>query len=462
MTGKKLSFLITLLSISLYGCADNVTDEVWLARQPLGQEYQGYEPPKLPSPTTDETELIAEPNDILTLSQAHALALIHNPQLRAFAWEVRASEARQLQASLRPNPEIEVEMEGVAGSGSRRGFDGAETAVVLSQTIELGNKRSKRVEVASLQKDLAGWDYQANRLDVFTQVTKSFVGVLAAQQKTNLAQDLVKLSRKVLKTASQRVEAGKDSPVEQTKAEIVLANSEIEFEKAKKDLEAARIELSITWVGKTPVFEKADGKLESISPAPAFEELADSINSNPDMARWAVEMDQRDAALKLAKANAISDVTVGGGLQRFNQTNDNTVIFGVSIPIPIFNRNQGKVLEARYAIAKARAQRRAVEASIHTALSSAYARLTSAYSEATGLKDKVLEGAQSAFDAAEEGYRAGKFDFLVVLDAQRTLFEAKGKYIGALADFHVAKADVERLVGRPIDSEYFSKSEDLK
>ncbi len=462
MTKKLLTFLVILLSISLYGCADNANDDVWMARQPLGQEYQGYEPPSLPSSTTDDTQLIAEPNDILTLSQAHALALIHNPQLRVFAWEVRASEARQLQASLRPNPKIDIEMEGVAGSGNRSGFDGAETAVVLSQTIELGNKRTKRVEVASLQKDLAGWDYQANRLDVFTRVTKSFIGVLAAQQKMILAEDLVRLSRKVLTTASQRVQAGKDSPVEQTKAEIVLANSEIEFEKAKKNLEASRIQLSITWAGKLPVFDKAEGALDSISPAPVFEELAGSIQSNPDMARWAVEMDQRGAALKLAKANAVSDVTVGGGLQRFNQTNDNTVIFGVSIPLPIFNRNQGKVLEARYAIAKARAQRRAVEASIHTALSSAYATLTSAYAEATGLKDKVLEGAQSAFDAAEEGYRAGKLDFLVVLDAQRTLFEAKGKYIGALTDFHAAKADVERLVGRPIDSEFFSKSEDRK
>jgi cobalt-zinc-cadmium efflux system outer membrane protein len=451
VTTKLLTFLVILLSISLYGCADNANDEVWMARQPLGQEYRGYEPPKLPSSSSAETELIAEPNDILTLPQAHALALIHNPQLRVFAWEVRASEARQLQASLGPNPEIEVEMEEVAGSGGRDGFDSAETAVVLSQTIELGNKRSKRVEVASLQKDLAGWDYQANRLDVFTQVTKSFVGVLAAQQKSNLAEDLVGLSRKVLKTASQRVQAGKDSPVEQTKAEIVLANAEIEFEKAQKDLEASRIELSITWAGRTPVFEEADGKLDSISAAPSLDELADSIQSNPDMARWAVEMDQRSAALKLAKANAVSDVTVGGGVQRFNETDDNAFVFGVSIPIPIFNRNQGEVLEARYAIAKARAQRRAVEASIHTALSSAYATLTSAYAEATGLKDKVLEGAQSAFDAAEEGYRAGKLDFLVVLDAQRTLFEAKGRYIEALTDYHLAKADIERLLGSRIN-----------
>ena len=462
MTGKKLSFLITLLSLSLYGCADKANDDVWLTRQPLGQEYKAYEPPNLPSSTTAETELLAEPNGILTLSQAHALALIHNPQLRTFAWEVRASEARQLQASLGPNPEIDVEMSEVAGAGSRRDFDGAETAIVLSQTIELGNKRAKRVEVASLQKDLAGWDYQANRLDVFTQVTKSFVGVLAAQQKAQLAEDLVSLSRKVHKTVSQRVQAGKDSPVEQTKAQIVLANAEIEYEKIKKDLEAARIQLSITWAGKSPVFDKADGKLDSISPAPTLEELSGSIQTNPDMARWAVEIDQRSAALKLAKANAISDVKLGGGIQRFNQTDDNAVIFGVSIPIPIFNRNQGQVLEARYAIAKARAQRRAVEAAIHTALSQTYAKLTSAYTEATGLKNKVLEGAQSAFDAAEEGYRAGKLDFLVVLDAQRTLFEAKRKYIDALADFHAAKADAERLVGRPIDSEIFSKSEDRK
>jgi cobalt-zinc-cadmium efflux system outer membrane protein len=433
------------------GCADQANDELWLAQQSLGKEFHAYKPPKQLNSDDAEAQVVTEPNGILTLQQAHALALMHNPQLRAFAWEVRAAEARQLQASLGPNPEIDVEMEEVAGSGDRNGFDGAETAVVLSQTIELGNKRTKRVEVASLQKDLAGWDYQANRLDVFTQVTKSFVGVLAAQQKSNLAQDLVKLSRKVLNTASQRVQAGKDSPVEKTKAEIALANAEIEFEKSKNDLEAARIELSINWVGRTPVFEKADGKLDSISPAPALEELTNSINSNPDMARWAVEMDQRDAALKLAKANAVSDVTVGGGVQHFNETDESAFIVGLSIPIPLFNRNQGQVLEARYAIAKARAQRRAVEASIHTALSSAYATLTSAYTEATGLKEKVLEGAQSAFDAANEGYRAGKLDFLVVLDAQRTLFEAKGKYIEALAEFHLAKAQIERLLGRRIN-----------
>ena len=462
MTNKQLTFLITLMLLMVSGCADQANDDLWLAQQPLGKELQAYKPPKQPNSNDAEAQVVTEPNGLLTLPQVHALALMHNPQLRAFAWEVRAAEARQLQASLSPNPEINAEMEELTGSGNRSGFDGAETAIVLKQKIELGNKRAKRQKVASLQKELAGWDYQANRLDVFTQVTRSFVGVLATQQRAQLAEDMVNLSQKVLKTVSQRVQAGKDSPVEQTKAQIALANSEIVFEKTKKNLEAARMQLSITWAGKTPVFAKVDGKLDSITAVPALEELTGLIQSNPDMARWAVEMDQRRANLKLAKANAISDIKLGGGVQHFNETDESAFIVGVTIPIPIFNRNQGQVLEARYAIAKARAQRRAFEAAIHNALSQTYATLTSAYTEAKGLKDKVLEGAQSAFDAANEGYQAGKLNFLVVLDAQRTLFEAKAKYIEALENFHLAKAKAERLVGYPIDSENISKSEDQK
>ena len=117
---SKLSLFIILLSISLYGCADNAGDNVWPAQQSFGKEFLTYKPPIQTHQDDYEDQVVTEPNGTLTLSQAHALALIHNPQLRAFAWEVRAAEARQLQASLPPNPEINAEMEEVAGSGNRR------------------------------------------------------------------------------------------------------------------------------------------------------------------------------------------------------------------------------------------------------------------------------------------------------------------------------------------------------
>jgi cobalt-zinc-cadmium efflux system outer membrane protein len=90
----------------------------------------------------------------------------------------------------------------------------------------------------------------------------------------------------------------------------------------------------------------------------------------------------------------------------------------------------------------------------------AYQALLSAYTEATELDKNVLQGAESVFEASKTGYSRGKLDYLNVLDAQRTLFEAKARYIDALTSYHTAKADVERLIGCSIDGETLLQSED--
>jgi cobalt-zinc-cadmium efflux system outer membrane protein len=447
---------------ALCGCVDHSIGSDLPDRRPLGEKFQAYQPPVEKPSTAPDVVPVAEPNGVITLRGALAVALMRNPQLKAFSWEVRAAQARQLQAGLAPNPDFEVEVEGIGGTGTRSGLDRAETTIFLSQLIELGDKRTRRTELAALEKRLAGWDYEAKRLDVFTEVNKAFVDVLAQQERVKLAEDSVELSREVLDTVARRVEAGKDSPVEQTKGQVAVASAEIGLDKAASALESARKRLSATWAEKSPEFEKAAGQLDSIVPVPALEELTDLIDQNPEMARWAVEMDQRRAAVELAKANSIQDVRLGGGLQHYNSADEKAFVVGVAVPIPVFNRNQGNVLEARHKLEQGLARRHAAETAIHTALVETYARLSSSFNEATALREKVVQGAQSAFDAANEGYRAGKLGFLDVLDAQRTLFEARAKYIDALAAYHSAKADVERLLGEPIDSETISRSEDEK
>jgi len=446
-----LLFFTIIPALVVSGCMDSANDAVWLDPPPLGQEYSSFQSPEKLPETVSESYEIAEPNGIITLRQALALALMHNPELRAFSWETRASEARKLQASLWPNPELGVEVEDVGGTGGMRGFDGAETTLQLGQLIELNGKRRKRTRVASLGKELAELDYQAKRLDVLTDTTRLFVGVLATQEQLVLAEELVQLSEQVLTTVSQRVEAGKDSPVEKTKSEIALASVRIEREKAKQNLESARKQLSAIWGGKSPTFEKVAGQLDVVEAIPTEDQLAELIAQNPDISRWIVELEQRRAAFELQKAKATPDITLSGGFKRFNETDDNAVVFGVSIPLPVANRNQGGILEARHNLAKAGEERKAAEASVNVALASSYQELSNAFTEATELKSKVLDGAQDVFDASAEGYREGKLDYLNVLDAQRTLFEAKGRYIEALGAYHKARADVERLIGQRID-----------
>jgi cobalt-zinc-cadmium efflux system outer membrane protein len=462
MIRRLLTLSVCLSMFALCGCVDHSIGSDLPDRRPLGEKLQAYQPPAQTPSTAPDVTPVEEPNGVITLRGALAVALMRNPQLKAFSWEVRAAQARQLQAGLAPNPRVEVEVEEIGGTGTRSGVDSAETTIFLSQLIELGDKRTKRTKLAATEKRLAGWDYETKRLDVFTEVNKAFVDVLAQQERVKLAQDSVELSKEVLDTVRKRVEAGKDSPVEQTKGQVAVASAEIELDKATSALESARKRLSATWAEKSPAFEKADGQLDSTDPVPAFDELADLIDQNPDMARWAVEMEQRKAALELARANTVQDVKLGGGVQHFNDAGEKAFVVGVAVPIPVFDRNQGNVLEARHKLEQGLARRHATETAIHTALVETYARLSSSFSEATALREKVVQGAQSAFDAANEGYRAGKLGFLDVLDAQRTLFEAKAKYIDALAAYHSAKADVERLLGEPIDSETISASEDEK
>ncbi|MHC4692189.1 MAG: TolC family protein [Planctomycetota bacterium] len=463
MCMKLLSFLVVLFALGVCGCNGPDSEAVLPEPRPLGDHFSTFQPPAKPEATSDIPE-IAEPTGDITLREALALALMYNPELRAFSWDVRASQARHLQARLWPNPSLMVEVEEVGGTGQRSGFDAAETSIQLSQPIDLSDKRGKRTKLASLEQELAGSDYEAKRLDVFTEVSISFIEVLAAQDRFGLAEEQRQLSEEVLDTVTKRVEAGKDSPLEKTKAAVALSNIKIQHQKAIRNLEFARKQLAFTWAGKEAVFKSAAGRLDpdKLSPIPPVDELLDLTLENPDITRWSLEIEKYKAALELEKAKAISDVKLKGGLQRFNETDDNAVVFGVTIPLPISDRNQAGKLEAAYNLARAREKQKAAHIRIQMELAKAYRALSIAYTEAIGLEDDVLKGAERVFEASKTGYQQGKLDYLNVLDAQRTLFQAKAKYIDALTSYHTAKADVERLIGRPLDSESLSQNEDKK
>jgi outer membrane protein, heavy metal efflux system len=278
------------------------------------------------------------------------------------------------------------------------------------------------------------------------------VEVLSAQERLALNTDLVRLAERVIQTVAERVRAGKVAPVEETKARVALSTSRIALERAARELDAARKRLAATWGSSTPSFERVEGALERLAAIPSAAQLAQRIGQNPDIARWVVEMTQRQAAVALEDARGIPNVSAGGALRRLSETCDTALVFQLAIPLVLFDRNQGARLEARYRLAKAGEERRAAEVRVQTELAATYAALSAAFTEATRLRAEVLPGARSAFEAANEGYRQGKFGFLEVLDAQRTLFEARSQYIEALAAYHQTEAEIERLIGEPLEA----------
>ena len=451
---RKFIFLLLLSVLMCFGCVRQYNAQI---NQP--DEIQIKSISEQTNKFTAESISISEPNEVLILRDVLSLTLIHNPELKAFSLETRAAQARQLQAGLWPNPEIELEIEELGGQGDRRGFDAAETTVQLSQLIELGDKSQKRKAVASFEKELADLDYQSKRLEIFCEATKAFIVVLKAQEKLRLSNDLLKLAEESLDTVKKIVDAGKDSPVEVTRASIALANIRISHSQAQRELEYSRKQLSSFWGQDEPHFEKASGDFESIEKLPESGDLTNQLKQNPEYVRWEAEVKKNQAQLTLEKSRVINDVTIGAGIQRFNETDDNSFVLGVSIPLPVSNRNQGARQEAVYNLAKSKEYQKAAWLKLQNELNEAYREFVNSYTQAISLKNEILPAAIEMFNASTTAYREGKVDYLHLLDAQQTFFDVKGQYIESLANYHKARTDIERLTGKRIETTNFSESE---
>ncbi|MBI5368010.1 MAG: TolC family protein [Planctomycetes bacterium] len=452
--GPVTGLLLGLL-LGFAGCTAPPVNTAWPEPRPLARDLPAYRPADAAGdPHAPRTS--AEPEGELTLRAAIALALLQGPDLAAFAWEVRAREARVLQAGLLPNPSLGVSGENLAtGRTEEEVTGGIQTTLQVSSVIELGGKRASRVEVAEQERQIAGWDYEIGRIELLSRTAQFFIEVLGAQRRVALLEGMVRLAEQNAATVSERVKAGKVSTVEETKAGVVLARAQIEVARARQDLEAARKALSATWGSTNPRFQIAVGDLDTVAAVPALERLAARLAQNPTLLRLAASVTLRKAAVEAAAAAAVPDVTADAGWTRYlvrDGSDVDTLLLGLSVPLPLFDRNQGAIQGARYEISRSREELRAAEVRVGLELIQSHRMLSTAYSEVVALRATVLPAAESAFDAVSDGYRLGKFGLLDVLDSQRALLEVRSQYLRAVTDYHKAVVDVERLIGERIDS----------
>jgi cobalt-zinc-cadmium efflux system outer membrane protein len=385
----------------------------------------------------------------LTLRQALALALTRSPELASVNFDIRIAEARLLQAKLLPNPDAEFTSENIAGSGSYSSARRSENTLLLGQLIELGGKRRARVREAAFGRDLAGFDYETKKRAVLLKTAENFVDVLAGQRRVAIANDLVRLATDFVPAIRKRVEAGKASELEKTRFDVAIASARIDSEQAQHDLVAARQRLAANWSSTNPRFGSAIGDFDRLTEVASFETLASRLAANPQLARYGAEIAQREAALTREKASAIPDVTLRVGARQINETKDATAVIGLSVPLPLWNRNQGNIGAAREQVARAGAEQSAVAATLMTELTDAFQNLARARSAISILRENVLPGGERALKATNEGYEAGRFSYLDVLDARRTIGAARTQYLGAITDYHKARHAVEALTADP-------------
>lgn len=376
----------------------------------------------------------------LTLERALQSAFTHNPNLAAAQWEIGVAEGDRQQAGLIPNPQVSWEAE-----DTRR--RSRTTTLMLSQPLELGGKRGARIEVAERAQDAASIELERRRNELRADVFQAFYNSTIAQQRLLLTEQSLQLAERGLRVAQGRINAGKAAPVEATRAQVQLSQVRLELRRAERDQATAYQQLAQVTGAPQATFTRVEEPTTALPAIASPQTLLDRLPTTAELRLARLQINQKEASLGLEKALRIPDLTVSIGSQYSETDRERVNLLGVSMPIPLFNRNQGNVLAAARRTDQARDLRNASELRLRSEVQSGLEQWATANTEVNAFNQVILPAAQSAVDTATRGFEMGKFNFLDVLDAQRTLFEARSQYLQAVADSTDAWVRIERIYG---------------
>lgn len=382
----------------------------------------------------------ATPPPALTLAMAQARVLQANPALQALALEVAAHDGAVRQAGALPNPELSALVED-------RNRATRTTTIELTQAIETGGKRGARIDAAQRERDMAQAALLAKKAELRADTGAAFFTVLAAQAQLALAEQSLALADQGAAAAALRVAAGKNSPVDETRARIAASGAAIALAQSRGELDNAREMLASLWGGAGTDLGPVTGRLDQLPELAPLALLSEGLRQAPAVVQARLELARRTALGRVETSRRSPDLAVTVGGKHDEQFGRRQAVFGLSLPLPLFDRNQGGIAQAQQRTDIARAGLAAAELSVAGKLRMAHASLALARRQAEALERGQLQGAQASYEATRKGYEYGKFTILDVFEAQRVFLETKAQHLRALAAAHAAGADIERILG---------------
>ena len=384
--------------------------------------------------------------EVLTLEEALAEAGRRSPNPVAAEAGVRSAEAARAVAGLYPNPSISVDTENAIGTGPYRGFGESDTTVAFAMPVELGGKRSARIAVADARIRRAGVDVAIAEANLRLDVTQAYTALIAADRRALVAEAQLVVTAENLRIARDRVMVGANSPIDEQRAALEEVRAQAEADTARRTAIVARAMLR-QYIGDRALDALDAGWFDRTKAASYGPEATGEADGTLALAAAATDIETAEAGLRLARSQRAPDLTLTAGTRRLEASNDQAMVFGVSIPLPVFNGGKAAVTQAARERDQAEARQRVVLFEAEQAILSALADRDRA---ATAVKasEPALGAAREAARIARIGYAEGKFDQIVLLDAERTFLDTQRAAIDARADYHNAVARLERLMTR--------------
>jgi cobalt-zinc-cadmium efflux system outer membrane protein len=367
----------------------------------------------------------------LTLPQALEIAERVHPDLAAAQAQIESAEGRALQAGLFPNPEFVSRIESVPVTG--RIVERAEYLIGISQPAPLSQRLGLARRVETLDRDRLGLALEVRRLEVRRQVQSAFASVLHGQRIIQTRAEDVRIAENGVAVAKARLAAGDAIPAEVGQAEVELGQARLALEQAtSRRLQA--IEALATAIGDPTLhLESMEGSLEEPLALPTLEALAARLEESPFMAAAEADIAVQRARIDLAETQRIPDVSLELLYRRVGDV-ENTVDVGLRVPIPLFNRSQGSIREAKADFVAAEARARSARNALALELQTAYRTLASAIAAATLLREEILPRAESVLSSAETRYASGDISLAELLPIRRDWTRVRIEYVDALQD----------------------------
>ena len=377
----------------------------------------------------------------LTLDNAISLAMKNNPDLKLIKKDVQIKKNSGIVNSQYPNPEIEIETSDFLGTGGYSGFRNSELSLSISQEIVLNGKNNKLIDLADLETKTIYLELKKQKINLEYKIKNIFLELLTLKKQQILLSKNKEISKNILKTVENIKNSGETSQLEVIKAQIDEKNSIIALKTNKHKINSLKKLLMIVIGDKNLKFDNIAGELET------------NLKINNKNKVENIDIKIKESAyhsslqlLKLEEANSIPNLTLKLGANRYQEFEDYSFTFAISMPIPLFNSNKAKIRESRFKIDKNKLEITSVKLKLNEKIDIFTNELKRLKEELINLKNYTIPMAKESLEIAREGYKEGEFKYLDLLDAKKTFISIEEEYINKLSRFNLLKLRINYLL----------------
>jgi outer membrane protein, heavy metal efflux system len=380
----------------------------------------------------------------ITLSEAIELFLRQNLELVAARYDIETADAEKLTARLRPNPQLSVGLSDLPVNLSGPLIKEQTYSYGLSHTLELGGKRSKRIDVADANSNLARGQFQMAVWQLTNDLKRKFYTVILNQSLLNLARENQATFAEIVKHTAELVNAGEISGLDLERVEVEKLKFDTDLANSERDYEVALRDLRFVLGGDYRAMDiEVAGTIDYEPYQFSYAELRDkALAERPDLKAVALSERAATANIRLQDAQRIPDLTLGGGVEQVPE-GTSSFTFGVGIALPISDRNQGERAKALIERRKAQTQAQLITNQVLSDVDKAFVAFEMQKRRVDLYRNGVITKVNDIQRLTEIALKAGESSTLELLDAIRTRRDTLAGFYQTLFDYQMSLLDLE-------------------